>query len=184
VTCTTTLASLETITATYTAINGAFQSASATLEETSYSISGTVFNDINGDGLMGRGEDGLAGAYVDVDAQCTGQNCFSIPVNIDGSYSLTGVPPGACVVLSGRHPADTYVYGWKQTTPLVRFDSLSQHQTGVNIGLQQYSLDYTPKDSGPPDFLQALPDGQLNQDLQRDHHRFWRGAAILQQYGQ
>jgi uncharacterized repeat protein (TIGR01451 family) len=162
VTCTTTLASLEPIAATYTGIYGAFQSGSTTLEPTSYSISGTVFNDINGDGFWDTGEAGLGGAYVDIDAQCTGQTAFSIFVNSDGSYSLTGVPSGACVVLSGRHPADMYVYGWKQTTPVVRFDSLSQHQTGVNIGLQEYSLDYTPK-SGPPDFLQALPDGQLNQ---------------------
>jgi uncharacterized repeat protein (TIGR01451 family) len=161
VTCTTTLASLEPITATYTAEYGAFQTASATLDQ-AYSVSGTVFNDINGDGIWDISEEGLAGSYVDVDAQCTGNTDISIPVNIDGSYSLTGVPPGACVVLSGRHPADTYVYGWKQTTPVVRFDSLSQHQIGVNIGLQEYALDYTPK-SGPPDFLQALPDGQLNQ---------------------
>jgi uncharacterized repeat protein (TIGR01451 family) len=131
--------------------------------EITYSISGFVFNDVNGDGLWDADDNGLNGAYVDVDAQCTGETAFSIPVNIDGSYSLTDVLSGACVVLSGRHPTDMYGYGWKQTTPLVKFDSLSQHQTGVNIGLQQYALDYTPKDSGPPDFLQALPDGQLNQ---------------------
>ncbi len=148
----------HTITAAYTDLMGLFNNAAPILiQDVSYSISGMVFNDANGNGTWDLEESGLAGAYVSVDLGCTGNPIRDIPVNPDGSYSVTGLTLGACVALSGGYPTGNISLGWKETTAPVKFDPLSSSQSGINIGLQEYSLTYSP--SGPGN----LPDGQVGQ---------------------
>ena len=121
---------------------------------TTYSISGAVFNDADGNGTWDADETGLEDAYLWVDWGCDGQPNFTWPVYPDGSYELHGLPPDTCFALSGGHLSYFTYIGWKQTTPLVKFDPLSADQSGVNIGLQEYQLSHSPD---------TLPDGQLNQ---------------------
>ena len=121
---------------------------------TTYSISGAVFNDENGNGIWDAEESGLDGAYVWVDPGCDGEPTWTVPVTQDGSYSVDGLPEGICFAISGGHDSPYTHTGWKETTPPVIFDPLSADQTGVIIGLQEYTLTFSPD---------TLPDGQLNQ---------------------
>ncbi|HEX3356170.1 MAG TPA: SdrD B-like domain-containing protein [Tepidisphaeraceae bacterium] len=103
------------------------------------SISGTVFNDANGNGSLNTGEGGRSGIVVYNDANNDSK--------LDNNESSTTTPASGAYVLPGL-TAGTYrireviASGWKQTTPASNAAitiSLASAQvvTGKNIGEQQ-----------------------------------------------
>ncbi len=65
--------------------------------QTSGSIKGTVFNDVNGNGALDAGELGLAGQMVYVDLNGSGQYESADPsatTDANGNYIINGVTPG------------------------------------------------------------------------------------------
>jgi hypothetical protein len=92
------------------------------------SISGTVYNDLNGNGAKNAGDSGLTGWTVDV----AGNN-FSATATTDsnGNYSFTGLPSGfSDVSLVGQ-------LGWIQTEPLTPFYIVNGSASGLNFGVFQ-----------------------------------------------
>ena len=77
-------------------------------------IQGTLWNDLNGNGVQDNGEAGLAGRKVYVDANHNhvwdAGEPFAL-TDANGNYAITGLPPGTYDVLEAL-PA-----GWEQTTP-------------------------------------------------------------------
>jgi hypothetical protein len=84
------------------------------------SISGTVFNDANGDGAQDDGELGIAGVTVFVDSNNNGildSGEISTTTDASGDYTLTGLTAGTYVIrqiLTQRTRADFPHQGiWK-----------------------------------------------------------------------
>lgn len=78
------------------------------------SVSGTVFNDLNGDGIRETGEPGLAGVTVYADLSNSGYYKAGDPTTVadsNGNYTLNGVPEGA-VIIRQDLPA-----GYRQSDP-------------------------------------------------------------------
>ena len=77
-------------------------------------IQGTLWNDLNGNGVQDNGEAGLAGRKVYVDENHNrvwdAGEPFAL-TDANGNYAITGLPPGTYDVLEAL-PA-----GWEQTTP-------------------------------------------------------------------
>ena len=92
------------------------------------SISGTVYNDLKGNGVKDSGDSGLAGWTVDL----AGNN-FSMMATTDsnGNYSFSGVPSGISDVWLEGQP------GWIQTEPLVPFYIVNGSASGLNFGMFQ-----------------------------------------------
>ena len=77
-------------------------------------ISGTVFNDLNADGVKNTGESGQSGWTVYLDADGNGQlgtGEISAITAADGSYSFGGLAAGTYTVAEVLQP------GWQQTSP-------------------------------------------------------------------
>jgi cysteine-rich repeat protein len=76
---------------------------------TTYTISGTKFNDLNGDGVKGCRESGLKNWTITI----TGPDQYSSSTQTDknGHYSFSGLKPGAYTV------CEVLQDGWEQTTP-------------------------------------------------------------------
>ncbi len=78
-------------------------------------ISGTVFNDLNADGVKNTGESGQSGWTVYLDTDGNGQlgtGEISTTTAADGSYSFGGLAAGTYNVAEVQRP------GWLQTSPL------------------------------------------------------------------
>ena len=78
------------------------------------SISGTIFNDVNGDRIQDNGETGLAGWQAYVDVNNNGIHDAGEPIaaaDKDGHYKITGLFEGGYVVREIRKN------GWSRTTP-------------------------------------------------------------------
>ncbi|HEX4794890.1 MAG TPA: SdrD B-like domain-containing protein [Humisphaera sp.] len=78
------------------------------------SISGTIFNDINGDRLQDNGEPALAGWQAYVDLNDNGVYDSGEPIataDKNGHYTITGLQQGGYVVREIRRD------GWSRTTP-------------------------------------------------------------------
>ncbi len=78
------------------------------------SISGTKWNDLNGDGVREAGEPGIGGWLIYLDANGDGQfgaGEASRRTAADGSYSFTNLSPGLYAV------AEEQRAGWVQTSP-------------------------------------------------------------------
>lgn len=78
-------------------------------------ISGTVFNDLNADGVKNTGESGQSGWTIYLDADGNGQldtGETSTTTGTDGSYSFNGLAAGTYNV------AEVQQSGWRQTSPV------------------------------------------------------------------
>ena len=78
------------------------------------SLSGIVWNDVDGNGIQNGSESGLAGRAVFLDANSNGiKDASESQMNSgsDGSYSFTGVQPGTVSVVMASTP------GWRTTYP-------------------------------------------------------------------
>ena len=89
--------------------NGGSASANFGDQQTG-TISGTTYTDTNGDGTQQAGENGLSGVTVDL-LNSSGTVIATTTTAGDGSYSFTGVTPGAYTV------RETDPTGYVSTTP-------------------------------------------------------------------
>jgi hypothetical protein len=103
-------------------------------------ISGTVFNDLNGDGIHDPGEPGLAGWTVFLDLNNDGKLDPGDPSTVTsatGSYTFTNLGPGTYIVR--EVPQDT----WVQSAPAAGFYSVTptsgQTVTGRDFGNFQFA---------------------------------------------
>jgi parallel beta-helix repeat protein len=105
-------------------------------------ISGTVWNDLNGDGVLQGTETGrFANARVFIDTNNDGQYEFGEPVtftNASGAYSFNGLAAGTYKVMVDTGNGGNIPSGFVPTIPfqLVTVNG-SNNQTGENLGLQQ-----------------------------------------------
>ncbi len=93
------------------------------------SVSGTVWNDANGNGLRETGEPGLTGWTVFVDANgdgvlSTGE--ASTTTLADGSYSISGIPTGSTTIVVQQ------TVGWRATAPISHSRSIAL-KSGDNV---------------------------------------------------
>jgi hypothetical protein len=102
------------------------------------SISGKVWNDLNGDGLPGVAELGVEGWTVFIDQDADGVADAGEPSAMSdagGQYTLASIPMGAQVVRVA--PA----IGWRPTAPGTGMQLVNMlnatHMTGINFGSQQ-----------------------------------------------
>jgi hypothetical protein len=75
---------------------GAAKSATVTIDDGA-TVSGEVFNDLNGNGVLNSGEGGLSGWTVFIDLNGDGKldnGERSVVTNANGTFSITGVAPG------------------------------------------------------------------------------------------
>jgi len=100
------------------------------------SITGTVFNDANGNGVLDSGELGISGVSVYIDATNAGvfkTGDLETTTNASGVYSFSGLPAGTYIV---RQIIPT---GDKQTLPTLGYGNhvtlaAGQAATGANFG--------------------------------------------------
>jgi hypothetical protein len=103
------------------------------------SISGTIFNDINGDQIQDNNEPALAGWQAYVDVNNNGVHDAGEPIataDKNGHYVISGLPAGGYIVREIRHD------GWSRTTPPgawpLGFNEVNlapeQKSTGNNFG--------------------------------------------------
>ena len=101
-------------------------------------ISGTVYNDLNGNGSQGAGEPGLAGWTLFIDLDSSGLLEAGEPsavTDANGDYKIFGAPFGNCVV---REIVQT---GFRPTAPGTGAQLVNllngEESTGVDFGNQQ-----------------------------------------------
>ena len=112
------------------------QLASFSIASTGASITGTVFNDANGDGTQNRGETGLAGVGVYADLGNVGYFVASDPAattNATGGYSLTGLLAGSYVIRQLSASGYTQTFPTKGSGEHVTV-SAGQILSGQNFG--------------------------------------------------
>jgi uncharacterized protein (DUF2141 family) len=105
------------------------------------SISGTVFNDANGDLVRNAGEAGISGITLYNDANNNGRfdtGELSTVTNASGAYTFTGLGAGAYKI------REILQSGWIQTTPTNNFGwtinlTTNQNLTGKDFGTKQSS---------------------------------------------
>ncbi len=98
-----------------TAATGVLQAERLEDRQLLATISGTVFNDLNADGVKNTGESGQSGWTVYLDADGNGQlgtGETSTTTAADGSYSFDGLAAGTYTVAEVQQP------GWQQTSPM------------------------------------------------------------------
>jgi hypothetical protein len=90
------------------------------------SVSGNIYNDLNGNGSNDPGEPGLSGWTADLE-DSSGDLIATTPTDSNGNYSFTNVGPGSFRL------TETVQSGWTETQPTspgyYSFDGVS----GVNI---------------------------------------------------
>ena len=94
------------------------------------SISGTEFEDANGDGMMDYAEEGLSGWAINLE-QPAGKVVAKATTDLDGSYRFTYLQPGRFFISQVPKP------GWAQTAPDVRPVSInltSHNVSGLDFG--------------------------------------------------
>ena len=102
------------------------------------SVSGTVWNDQNGNGILDTApvtEPGLGGRTVFADANGNGLLDATDPqttTNTDGTYTISGIAPGTINIY------DVVPAGWRATSPLTGVRSLvlknGENVIGINYG--------------------------------------------------
>jgi hypothetical protein len=119
------------------------------------SISGTVFNDSNGNGKIDSGEHGISGVKVFLDLKDTGKFVTGDPVTTtaaNGTYSFSNVTPGA------YHVAEVLPTGLITTLPVGGVQTVSAFAkvSGINFG------DAAPVTVSGTVFLDSSGDGVIN----------------------
>jgi len=78
------------------------------------SISGTKWNDINGDGIKDEGEEAVEGVQICIDANANSvcnEGEVSVATDASGSYTFSNLLPGSYTII------ETLNSGWEQTYP-------------------------------------------------------------------
>ncbi|MBI3193807.1 MAG: S8 family serine peptidase, partial [Ignavibacteriae bacterium] len=92
------------------------------------SISGTLFQDYNADGIQDSNETGLANRKI----KMTGPTSASVFTDSNGNYSFTNLSAGIYAI------SESLLYHWAQTFPL----SNGNHSVTIRSGLDSVSLDF------------------------------------------
>ncbi len=102
------------------------------LNSTTGAVNGTVFNDLNGNGIQASGEAGIAGVTVTIKQ---GSTLIDEPItDANGAYSKSGLTPNTYTV-TATTPA-----GYVPTTNLTQTISVTSSAcTTINFGFQQES---------------------------------------------
>ncbi len=105
----------------------------AGLEIVGGSISGTKFDDLNGNGTRDAGEPGVAGVTIEITRTDDTMNIPSVTTDADGNYVFNDLPKGT-YSLTEVTPSGT-----ERTTPADPFDNLvldqaNQNLAGLDIG--------------------------------------------------
>ena len=93
---------------------------------TPITVSGSVYNDLDGNGLRGSSEPGLAGWTVDLE-DSSGNVLASVLTDSNGNYEFTGVGGGSYQV------AEVVQTNWVQTQPQFPTNYSFTAQSGVNL---------------------------------------------------
>jgi len=124
--------------------------ATVTASPVAGSISGTVFNDANGNSVLDNSETGIANITVYNDVNNNGKmdaGELSTSTDASGNYVLSGLPAGNYKI---RQILPT---GWKQTTPSNNYGwtltlAANQALSGKNIGEEQIASPPPPPTGG------------------------------------
>ncbi len=103
---------------------------------TVYTVSGTIVNDLNGDGNLTETQR-ITDVSVIVVYTPTGQSPITaqVPVDASGNYTVTGIPSGSHVAIEVN--AATVPLGYVATTAAVRtVTAIAANQTNQNFGYQ------------------------------------------------
>ncbi len=101
-------------------------------------VSGVVFNDSNGNGLLGSIEAGLSGWIVTLSGITSGNNSLMMRATTDasGNYSFSGVPPGTYNV------SETLQQGFNLTAPANTPSGLLPNGLSLPAGVVSNGISY------------------------------------------
>ncbi|MFL5328347.1 MAG: SdrD B-like domain-containing protein [Gemmataceae bacterium] len=110
------------------------------------SVSGSVYNDANNNGVKDAGEIGLPGFIVVLDKNNDGSPDATAISDANGNYSFTGIAPGNYAIR--QNPRN----GWRVTSPVggqYLFTAVSSlNQTGRDFGNRNSQVYVTARDAG------------------------------------
>ena len=119
------------------------------------SVSGNVYNDLDGNGLRGSGEPGLAGWTVDLE-DSSGNVLATVLTDSNGNYSFTGVGGGSYQI------AEVVQTNWVQTQPLYPTNYSFTSKSGGNLQALNFGDHASPAlspvaviDNGQPGYAET-----------------------------
>jgi len=118
-----------------------------------YNLSGSVFHDLNNDGVLNGSESGISGVTLTLNGGATALS------GSDGSYTFTGLLPGAYTVTSG---GKTGYFATPYDTPVESKSAniVASSVGGVNFGLSYESISgYAFKDTNADGSMAAGESG-------------------------
>jgi O-glycosyl hydrolase/ankyrin repeat protein/protocatechuate 3,4-dioxygenase beta subunit len=128
---------------------------------TGASISGTVYNDANGNATRDAGEDGVSGIIIYNDADndyIMDSNEIRTTTDGSGNYSFTGLSSGSYKI------RQILQSGWSQTTPAKGYG----HTITLATDQQETGRDFGTRDSIPPVTTGASVAGVVFDDVDAD----------------
>lgn len=134
--------------------------ANAAVASTVGTVSGTVFQDNNGNGVLNNGEPGVAGVTVYYDANNNGvldSGDISTTTNSQGMYVLNNVPEGTDVI------RDVVPAGFVATITQTLSVAGGSTNTGVNLGV--FNTDIINSSNGASYMLEADASTPANDDI-------------------
>jgi hypothetical protein len=118
-------------------------------------VTGTVYNDLNGDGIHESNEPGLSGWTVNLE-NSQGTVLASKVTNASGSYSFSAVVGGSYQI------AEVVPAGWVQTQPLYPTSYSFTTQSGQNVSAENFGDHASPAlspraviDNGQPGYVET-----------------------------